>query len=76
MRKGNVRRYFYIFFAQYNYLIVLERQQIWLHPVYFCVSKIFLKNFKIFLFFFCFKLIFLIFLDHFDVLILKIILKK
>ena len=43
--------------------------------VYFCVLKVFLKKNILFLFFY-FKLIFLIFLDHFDVLILKIIFFK
>jgi len=42
----------------------------------FCVLKVFLKKINFFFIFF-FKLIyFLVFLDHFDVLISKIILKK
>jgi hypothetical protein len=46
-------------------------------PVYFCVSKMFLKKFIFFYFFLCFKLIFfLVFSNHFDVIILKIIFLK
>ena len=45
-----------------------------LGPVYFCVLKIFLKKIK---FFYLFQInIFLVFSDHFDILISKIILKK
>jgi hypothetical protein len=39
----------------------------------FYVLKIFLKKFKIFLFFIYLKLIFLMFLNYFDLLMLKII---
>jgi len=43
----------------------------------FCISKTLLKKFKIFLFFFYFKLIFfLVFLDYFDTLISKMIFLK
>jgi len=38
--------------------------------------KSILKKIEFFYFFLCYKLIFFMFLDHFDVLILKIILKK
>jgi hypothetical protein len=45
--------------------------------VCFCVLKMFLKKFKIFLFLSLFQInIFLVFLDHFDALISKIIFKK
>jgi hypothetical protein len=48
-----------------------------MYPVYFCVLKlkVFEKT-KLFLFIFIFKLIFLMFLDYFDVLISKIIFKN
>jgi hypothetical protein len=45
--------------------------------VYFCVSKNFLKKIEIFLIFSLLQINFIfIFLDHFDVLISKIIFKK
>ena len=40
--------------------------------VCFYISFYFLKKNEIFLFFICFKLIFLMFSDYFDILILKI----
>jgi len=47
-----------------------------LNSVYFCVLKVFLKVFKIFLFFSLIQNNFLVFLDHSNVLISKIIFKK
>jgi len=45
-------------------------------PVCFCILKTLLKKIKFFIFFLLQINIFLVFLDHFDVLILKIIFKK
>jgi hypothetical protein len=42
----------------------------------FIFQKYFLKNLKYFYFFLCFKLIFLVFSDHFEVLNSKMIFKK
>ena len=42
----------------------------------FCILKVLLKKFKFLFMFFYFKLIFLVFLDHFDTLMSKIISKK
>jgi hypothetical protein len=48
-----------------------------LDPVCFCVSKALLKKFENFLFFSLLQInIFLVFLDHFDTLISKIIFLK
>jgi hypothetical protein len=49
-----------------------------LGPVCFCVSKVFLKKFANFLFFNLLQInfFFFVFLNHFDVLVSKIILKK
>jgi hypothetical protein len=47
----------------------------YLNLVYFCDIKIFLKKFKFFIFFFTLNNFF-VFLDHFNVLMLKIIFKK
>jgi len=41
-------------------------------PVCFCVLKVFIKKFIFYLFFY-FKLIFFYFLNHFNMLVLKII---
>jgi len=46
------------------------------NAVYFCILKVFLKKIKNFLSFFSSNYYFFIFLDHFDVLILKMIFKK
>jgi len=48
-----------------------------LEPVYCCISKAFLEKIELnFIFFLCFKLIFLMFSYHFDVLMSKIIFLK
>jgi hypothetical protein len=45
---------------------------------YFCVLKVFIKKIKIFYFFLYFKLIFIcfVFIDHFNIMMSKIILKN
>jgi hypothetical protein len=61
-----------------------QKREVWIKSLYvadkivcFCVSKTFLKKFKIFLFFSLLQInIFLIFLDYFNALISKIIFKK
>ena len=53
--------------ASYNLLLKA------LGSLCFCISKVFLKKFEIFLFFLLKINIFLVFLDHFDALISKII---
>ena len=51
-----------------------SRKKTLIELIYFCVLKVFLKKIKNFYFF---KInIFLIFLNHFDMFILKIIFKK
>ena len=53
------------------------QQPLSIDPVCFCVSKAFLKKFKIFLFFFLLQInIFSVFSDHFNALISKIIFLK
>jgi hypothetical protein len=47
------------------------------NTVYFCILKVFLKKIKKFFIFFSSNYYFIfVFLDHFDVLILKMIFKK
>jgi len=58
-----------------NWRVLLD-EYLFHSPICFCVSKAILKNFEIFLFFLLQINIFLVFLDHFDALISKIIFKN
>jgi len=75
-----IKHYFFLFFNRFKlswptYDIDFKGETLGL--ICFCVSKIFLKKFKFFLFFSSLQInIFLVFLDYFDPLISKLIFKK